>query len=326
MELLNIAEKFDQYPGEELDCEQFVRIMKQVIGDCAMSRRDDFIMQLVDLFFRSNKTNAATIKFADLTSYLIEHEIKNYTMDATQLDMLYQESQDIVDRTPHNGQIEKIYYFEKIDKVILFETNMRVVRIYDGVKMKPEPSIPCSGVINAIEFISDRNAIAISLSDLTIRFYEVQNGQHRFLRTLHVPSLQRCLAYVKRRTRQLLFSGGTQGAVFAWNIELFFSFDYKSQPGDPDYVPNQDGPAMQGPGGRKQEVTRDQQRKEYITYRAEHTPWFVYDFIQCLAYLPNINQLATGDYDGKIHLWDLRQKQVDGSSEAQGSGGDTMKE
>lgn len=158
---------------------------------------------------------------------------------------------------------------------------MKIVRIYDAVKMKAEPEIKCKGVINAIEFITDRNAIAISLSDLTIRFYEVLNGSTRFLRTLHVPSLQRCLSYVKRRKKELLFSGGTQGAVFAWNIELFFSFDYKSKPGDPDYQANQDGP-MQGSAGRKQEVTRDQLRKEYITYRAEHTPWFVYDFIQCL--------------------------------------------
>ena len=104
----------------------------------------------------------------------------------------------------------------------------------------------------------------------------------------------------------MLFSGGTQGAVFAWNIELFFSKDYKPQAGDPDYVPNQDG-MMAGPGSRDKEVTRDQQRKEYITYRMQHTPWFVYDFIQCLLYLPNINQLATGVFDGKIHLYDLRQ-------------------
>lgn len=93
-----------------------------------------------------------------------------------------------------------------------------------------------------------------------------------------MPSTQKCLSYVKRRKKELLFSGGTQGAVFAWNIELFFSKEYKSQPDDPDYVPNQDGPSM-GPTGRKQEVTRDDQRKEYITYRAEHTPWFVNDFI-----------------------------------------------
>ena len=37
MDLLSIAEKFDQYPGEELDCEQFITIMQQVIGDCALS-------------------------------------------------------------------------------------------------------------------------------------------------------------------------------------------------------------------------------------------------------------------------------------------------
>lgn len=103
MELLRCAEKFDQYPGEELDLEQFVNVMKEVIRDGAISRREDFIQQLVDLFYRSNKTNSPTIKFADLTSYLIEHEIKNYTEDATQVDMLYQESQDIVDIKPHNG-------------------------------------------------------------------------------------------------------------------------------------------------------------------------------------------------------------------------------
>ena len=121
---------------------------------------------------------------------------------------------------------------------------MKDVRIYDAVTMKQEPKISLGHPINAIEFISDRNAIAISLSDLTIRFYEVQNGSNRFLRTLHVPSTQKCLSYVKikdgRKKKELLFSGGTQGAVFAWNIELFFSFDYKAQVGDPEYVPNQE--------------------------------------------------------------------------------------
>lgn len=173
MELLNLAEKFDQYPGEELDLQQFVDIMRQIIGDCELSKRDDYIQQLVDLFYRSNKSNMSTIKFADLTSYLIEHEIKNYTEDATSIDMLYTESTEIIDKTPHNGQIEKIYYFEKIDKVILFESSMKVVRIYDAVTMKQEPSIQCSGVINAIEFITERNLVAISLSDKTIRFYEI---------------------------------------------------------------------------------------------------------------------------------------------------------
>ena len=43
MEMLKIADKFDQYPGEELDLEQFVNTMKDVIGDHGIARREDYI-------------------------------------------------------------------------------------------------------------------------------------------------------------------------------------------------------------------------------------------------------------------------------------------
>lgn len=171
--------------------------------------------------------------------------------------MHYVENTDLINKKQNatlKGQIEKIYYFEKIDKVILFEVNGNKVRVYEAVKMRLESTIDCVHTINAIEFITDRNMIAICLNDKTIRFWEILNGSNRFMRTLHVPSTQKCLSYVKRRRKELLFSGGTQGAVYAWNIELFFSGEYKEQPNDPNYQPNQDGP---GPGGRKkEEVTR----------------------------------------------------------------------
>ena len=90
------------------------------------------------------------------------------------------------------------------------------------------------------------------------------------------------MSYVFRKGKAILFSGGTQAAVFAWNINLFFASEYTLRIGDPGYQPNQDAPSggRKGPNGK--EVTIEQQKKEYITYRAEHTPWFVYDFIQCL--------------------------------------------
>jgi len=88
--------------------------------DTKLKNREDFIQQLVDLFYRANKANSTVIKFEDLTSYLIEHEIEQYTESATSVDMQYTES-DIVDKTTHNNFIEKIYYFPEIDKVILYE-------------------------------------------------------------------------------------------------------------------------------------------------------------------------------------------------------------
>ena len=41
--MLKIAEKFDEYPGEELDLEQFVNIMKESMEKTSLSKREDFI-------------------------------------------------------------------------------------------------------------------------------------------------------------------------------------------------------------------------------------------------------------------------------------------
>lgn len=98
----------------------------------------------MDLFYRANKANTSTIKFEDLTSYLIEHEIEQYTASATSVDMHYSES-DIVDKTTHNNFIEKIYYFPEIDKVILFEQNNKAMRIYTASTMKFDEDVTCSG-------------------------------------------------------------------------------------------------------------------------------------------------------------------------------------
>lgn len=212
-ELLNIADKFDQYPGEEVDLDQFVKIMHAELADTAVAKREDFIEQLVDLFNRSNLTNSETIRFQDLTSYLIQHEIRSYTMNTTKSEMLYEECKYLKDdQKNHNNEIEKIYYFtnSKIDKVVLFETNMKVIKVYDAKEMKyeKEANIVCPEKINAIEFLPDRNVIAISLSDHTIRFYELKAGSSRFRKTLNVPSTMLCMSYVKRRKKELLFSGG----------------------------------------------------------------------------------------------------------------------
>lgn len=152
--------------------------MMKELADQPIAQRENFLEQLVDLFNRSNKTNSETIKFQDLTNYMIQHEIEHFTQSSVSDDLKYEEVTDIIDKSKHNQQIEKIYHFHsaKIDKVILYETNSRVIKVYDAATMtyQEDSKIVCPGIINSIEFLTDRNAIAISLSDMTLRFYELQ--------------------------------------------------------------------------------------------------------------------------------------------------------
>ena len=55
--------------------DHFVKIMKQVLEDTRLVKKEDFVSNLVDLFYRANKTHGPTIQFEDLTSFLIDHEI-----------------------------------------------------------------------------------------------------------------------------------------------------------------------------------------------------------------------------------------------------------
>lgn len=85
--------------------------MEKVLVDCLIMDRDDFIEQLVDLFYRCKKTSSKTLKFEQLTAYLIDHEIQQSGSGThANVDMRYVES-DIKDKTTHNSFIEKIYYF-----------------------------------------------------------------------------------------------------------------------------------------------------------------------------------------------------------------------
>lgn len=79
----------------------------------------------------------------------------------------------------------------------------------------------CSDAILAIEFISDKNQLCVSLSNRSFIFFDCakkeSNGSFKVGTSLKLRSTQKCLCYVPRK--RLLMSGGTDGCVFAWNID-----------------------------------------------------------------------------------------------------------
>lgn len=290
IKMLAVSDAFETYPDERVDLDQFVKIMRQVLDDTSLVKRQEFVSDLVDLFYRCNKTQGDTIQFEDLTSFLIEHEIDS-GKSSSSLQMQYYES-DIVDVTTHNNYIDKIFYFQQIDKVILYEQNMKTLRFYDAATMRYDFDINCPGSILALEFLPDKNAISVSLSDRTIIFYDSGAQNFKIMRKIYIPSTQKCLCYIKRK--RVLFSAGPDGAIFAWNIDKIFSNEFVED---------------------EAEREKRKEKFDYTKYLAERTPWFVGQIIQCVIDLPNINFLATGTWeDNLIRLWDLRGPSGEGAA------------
>lgn len=110
-------------PQGEADLDQFVKIMREVLKDTPLHDREEFVTELVDLFYRINCENDATIDFAAVTTYLIEHEIAfdpelgtNGGFSASNASALNMEYREVTDELlknprPHNNYIEKIHYF-----------------------------------------------------------------------------------------------------------------------------------------------------------------------------------------------------------------------
>ena len=69
MRLLEVSEKFNLYPDGEVLCNEFIEIMTEALEDrdkdarSQISCRDDFIQQLVDLFYRCKQTTSKKLKF-----------------------------------------------------------------------------------------------------------------------------------------------------------------------------------------------------------------------------------------------------------------------
>jgi WD40 repeat protein len=190
---------------------------------------------------------------------------------------------------------------------------MKNIRIYEAKTMEWIKDIQCVAVILALEYCSSKNALAASLSDRTIVFFDTQNPNNKIVKRMHVPSTQKCLTYVERpnglgQKQAVLFSAGVDGAIFAWNLDRLFSNDFAEQQ---KALKMQLAREKSGGQVTTQEKTMDakkrnaEDKKEYIMYIAEKTPWFVGEIILCICYLDNMNKLASGSYDRLIRLWDL---------------------
>jgi hypothetical protein len=62
------------------------------------------------------------------------------------------------------------------------------MRIYNGLTLKHEQDITCPGCILAVEYISSKNSICVSLSDRTFLFFDASSATYKQQRKFALPS------------------------------------------------------------------------------------------------------------------------------------------
>ena len=103
-----------------------------------------------------------------------------------------------------------------------------------------------------------------------------------------------------------MFSAGTDGTVFAWQIDRILHSDYSD-------ITNEKSTKSSSLGGSDGTKSSDKERVEYRNFTTANTPWFIarFGFASCIVDLPNIEQIATGSYKNLIELWELRNEDQD---------------
>ncbi len=144
MKMISVSEAFDKFPSGKVDVETFINIMKEVLSDTQIVRREAFVSEMVDLFFRAKSDEKKHMQFEDFTTYLIEHEIDGSEQRNEDANM-YTEA-NIRDSSTHN-YIGQIYYMEELDKILMCEQGMKLLRVFDGSSMKLIRDIKCEAAI-----------------------------------------------------------------------------------------------------------------------------------------------------------------------------------
>jgi len=82
--------------------------------------------------------------------------------------------------------------------------------------------------------------------------------------------------------KRLLFSAGTDGAVFAWKIEKIFSNEYQEAA--------LAAQAHKNKTKSRRDANKGEEKKEleYKSFTCENTPWFLGTTASCIVDLPNI--------------------------------------
>lgn len=269
--LMHLKLDMDKFPDQALTLEDFVIVMKEVVQGNLIVDELMLISQLMDNFYRIDVHNTGKVSFDMVSSYLIEQEIMaEMNKERT---LLYRPS-GALDESRHDNYIDKLFYFNSIDKMGVMEQNMRTLKIYNAETIRYEKTyLVTSGIALGAEYIQEFHVIVITSSDKSLLIFSAAND--KLLRKIVTPDSQHALVWSHHF--QVLFTAGMEGKVYGWVMDEILNPDRKTEE-----IP-------------------------YTEVLARGMPWKDGDTcIFFLVELTGMQQIATACADKTIRIWDIK--------------------
>lgn len=227
--------------GNALSVDVFIVVMKrqfhyifELVTLFELEREErQLVAQLVDLFEIVDINGHDSMSWEEFTAFLVDQGMSENA--PREFDVIRFGDSLVVDETiAHQSSCEKATYFKHYDKIAFIEQGSRCVKIVTPdlmpfAELRDFAQAPLYTV-----YIEKEGFVAVSCSDLTISFYDANNGL-KLVRRVVTKTAQLVMCW--SAAAHVLYSADHEGRIFAWDIQ-----QVKAGVGRSTYEPGQEDP------------------------------------------------------------------------------------
>ena len=178
--------------GMGLTLDQFLQIMLHHADIESEKESIDYVEKLIDAFKQIDVNGDETLEWDEFSNYIVETGISKQKNNFVNVIRNYHLSPITKDKTKHDSEINKVYFFQKIKHLICLESESRKILVYNYNTGNLITSFfGHNGSVISAEYIQGQNLVVTSGSDNCLMFW---NPSHNYQLMNKIPTREIQLA------------------------------------------------------------------------------------------------------------------------------------
>ena len=216
LEADNLEEIKKEFTDDGLSKTEFIKAMLTHLPE--EKPRLEMTEELIDLFEEIDVNGDGTMEWQEFTNHIIERGM--VFKDSSYLDSIKKYVSSIIkDNDKHENEIEHIFYFHKIKKVIVMERESKTFKVYDSITGKCDKRVQGrTGIVICAELVTEdlETSLITSADDNTLTIWDDKTFASKA--KISTSEIQMCMKWSNEN--KILYTGGCDGAVSYTHLTL----------------------------------------------------------------------------------------------------------